>query len=331
MPAAYRPSAPGGGTDDYRCFLLDPKLASNASVTGASIQPGQPQVVHHVILFRVDPSQVAEAQGLDAAEPGRGWRCFGDSGLSVDPEETLDDADWVSAWAPGGEGGRFPDGTGVPLEAGSRIVMQVHYNLLNGRAPDRSETVLTVAPAAADLEPIRTMLLPAPVELPCAEDEEGPLCDRGEAIAELARKYGPEAAFVPAGLLFLCGGGSRSPDAGGVTTCDRRFREPATIRIAAGHMHLLGSTVTIELNPGTARAQVLLDIPRWDFHWQNAYALQRPVRARAGDVVRVTCRHDVGKRTSGEPGVPKTPRYILWGEGTTDEMCLGILQVTRAS
>jgi hypothetical protein len=329
MPAAYRPSAPEGGTDDYRCFLLDPKLDRDVSVTAATIEPGQPKVVHHVILFRVDPSQVAEAQGLDDAAPGRGWRCFGDSGLSVDPEDTLDDADWVSAWAPGGEGGRFPDGTGVPLEAGSRIVMQVHYNLLNGRAPDRSEAVLTIAPATAKLEPIRTMLLPGPVELPCAEDEDGPLCDRGEAIEELARKYGPEAAFIPAGLLFLCGGDSQSPDADGVSTCDRRFREPSTIRIAAGHMHLLGSSITIELNPGTPRAQALLDIPRWDFHWQNAYALARPVRAHAGDVVRVTCRHDVEKRTAGEPGVPKTPRYILWGEGTTDEMCLGILQVTR--
>jgi hypothetical protein len=43
----------------------------------------------------------------------------------------------------------------------------------------------------------------------------------------------------------------------------------------------------------------------------------------------VTCRHDVTKRSHGHPGIPKTPRYILWGEGTTDEMCLGILQVTR--
>ena len=31
----------------------------------------------------------------------------------------------------------------------------------------------------------------------------------------------------------------------------------------------------------------------------------------------------------GGHGVPKAPRYVLWGEGSTDEMCLGILQVTR--
>ena len=75
---------------------------------------------------------------------------------------------------------------------------------------------------------------------------------------------------------------------------------------------------------------MLLDIPRWDFHWQNAYTLARPVEAQPGDVVRVTCRHDVGKRTQARlRRLRRTPRYVLWGEGTTDEMCLGILQVTR--
>jgi hypothetical protein len=94
-------------------------------------------------------------------------------------------------------------------------------------------------------------------------------------------------------------------------------------------MHLLGASIRLELNPGTPRSRILLDIPRWDFHWQNAYQLRRPVEAKAGDVVRVTCRHDVHKRMHGGHGVPSTPRYVLWGEATTDEMCLGILQVTR--
>jgi hypothetical protein len=25
-------------------------------------------------------------------------------------------------------------------------------------------------------------------------------------------------------------------------------------------------------------------------------------------------------------GKPLAPRYVLWGEGTTDEMCLGVFQ-----
>lgn len=332
MPTAYRPSAGKGATDDYRCFLLDPKQQEDTFVTSARIEPGRSKVVHHVILFRAAASQIAAAQKLDAGSPGPGWSCFGGTGLPAGEGglvDSLNDANWVAAWAPGTGGDRLPDGTGVPLPAGSRIVMQVHYNLLNGSAPDRSRALLTVAPASVGLEPLRTMLLPGPVELGCAKGEKGPLCDRTAALFELSRKYGSSSAFVPAGLLILCTGSAASPKPSPVSKCDRRITAPTTIHIAAGHMHLLGAAIRLELNPGTPRAKVLLDIPRWDFHWQGAYTLARPVEAAAGDVVRVTCRFDVRKRARGDDGMPKTPRYVLWGEGSTDEMCLGILQVTR--
>ena len=333
MQATYRPSAAPGVTDDYRCFLLDPKQAADSFVTSARIEPGQRKIVHHVILFRVAPGQVPAAKALDATSQGPGWSCFGGTGLPAGDgagiADTLNNANWIAAWAPGWGGNRLPDGTGVSLPAGSQIVMQVHYNLLNGRTPDRSRALLTVAPASTRLVPLQTMLLPGPVELACAKGERGKLCDRNEALFELGRKYGPGAAFVPAGLLILCRGSAATPKPSAVSTCDRRITTPTTIYITAGHMHLLGAAIRLELNPGTPDAKVLLDIPRWNFHWQNAYTLARPVQAQPGDVVRVTCRHDVSRRTHGGHGMPRTPRYVLWGEGTTDEMCLGILQVTR--
>ena len=332
MPTAYRPSAPKGVTDDYRCFLVDPRQASDVFVTSARIEPGQARVVHHVILFRASASQVGAAQGLDDSSAGPGWSCFGGTGLPAGDGnlmDSLNDANWVAAWAPGWGGSRLPDGTGVPLPKGSQLVMQVHYNLLNGRAPDRSRALLTVAPASAGLEPLKTVLMPGPVEVACAKGEQGPLCDRTAALFDLSRKYGSESAFVPAGLLILCKGSAANPRPSPTSTCDRRITAPTTIHVVAGHMHLLGAAIRLELNPVTSRAKVLLDIPSWDFHWQNAYTLARPIEATPGDVVRVTCRFDVHKRAHGEHGVPKTPRYVLWGEGTTDEMCLGILQVTR--
>jgi hypothetical protein len=91
-------------------------------------------------------------------------------------------------------------------------------------------------------------------------------------------------------------------------------------------MHLRGRDIRVELNPGTPRARMLLHIPRWSFHWQDAYYLQHPIATRAGDVLRVTCRFDNSE--SAQPivnGKPLAPRYVLWGEGTTDEMCLGLV------
>jgi hypothetical protein len=337
MPAAYKPTARNGATDDYRCFLLDPKLTQDVFVTSARIEPGAARVVHHVILFRETAAQAAEARRLDSASPGLGWSCFGGTGIDIGSslggvEAALNDANWIAAWAPGWGGGRLPDGSGIPLAASSWIVMQVHYNLLNGRTPDRSRAVMTVAPAPAGLKPVQTMLLPAPVELACARSEHGPLCQRQAALLDLARKYGSVGALAPAGLLLLCGKNASSPRSSATTTCDRRIDMPTRILAVAGHMHLLGDSIRVTLNPGTPSAKVLLDIPRWDFRWQNAYTLAQPIDANPGDVVRVACHYDVGKRVhavhTGHP-IPSTPRYVLWGEGTSDEMCLGILQVTR--
>jgi len=326
MASSYRPSAAKGGTDDYRCFLLDAKLTTNRFVTAARIAPGTASLVHHVILYRIGRDSVGEAVALDRSTRGAGWTCFGGPGVSAagtgNPGGALNDAGWIAAWAPGWGGDRLRDGTGIPLPAGSRVVMQVHYNLVNGSRPDRSRAVLTTVPSTRPLKPLQTVLLPAPVELACRRGEQGALCDRTAAVFDQAKRFGNDAALVPTGLLLLCGKDAGKPVATTTATCDRVVDTPTTIHAVAGHMHLLGRSIRVELNPGTARARLLLEIPRWSFHWQASYLLERPVRAEPGDVVRVTCRHDPALRT-GEP------RYVLWGEGTADEMCLGVLQVTR--
>jgi mono/diheme cytochrome c family protein len=324
MPAAYRPNASGGATDDYRCFLLDPKLQRDAFVTSAQVVPGATAIVHHVILYRISRSSVAAATALDRRTPGPGWTCFGGprvAGGTENPRSVLNDAGWIAAWAPGWGGGRLRPGTGIPLPKGSRVVMQVHYNLLNGRRPDRSRAVLTTVPAASKLTPVSTILLPAPVELACPARETARLCDRTASLFDEVQRFGAQAAFVPTGLLLLCGRDASRPAARPVTTCDRTFDRPVTIQSVGGHMHLLGRSIRVELDPGTPRAWLLLEIPRWSFHWQAMYQLADPVAVEPGQVVRVTCRHDVGLRRG-------PPRYVLWGEGTTDEMCLGVLQVT---
>ena len=325
MSRPYLPTGSNGSTDDYRCFLLDPMLAQDAFVTSAEIVPGVGSLVHHVILYRIPGTVVPQAESLDRRSAGAGWTCFGGPGVGAgttsNPRGFLDDAGWIAAWAPGTGADRFRPGTGVALPAGSRIVMQVHYNLLNGRRADRSRAVLTTVPATRRLTPVETMLLPAPVELACRPGETGPLCDRTGAIFDQVDRFGADSAVVPTGLLLICGRDAAHPVPSPVTTCDRPVTRPVTIQAVGGHMHLLGRSIQVWLNPGTAGAKLLLEIPRWNFHWQGVYQLEQPVVAGPGDVLRVTCRHDTSLRRG-------PPRYVLWGEGTTDEMCLGIVQVT---
>ena len=321
----YTPSAPtGAGTDDYRCFLLDPKLGRDSYLTGTNVLPGNPVVVHHVILFRVPPRDVPKAEALDAAEDDEGWTCFG--GPGIDDFSNVDDAPWLGAWAPGGRESVHRPGYGVSLAKGSQIVMQVHYNLLAGTDEDVSSTQLRLAPASADLTSLHTMLLPGPVELPCRPaHDDGPLCEREAALADLKERVGGRAGATADLLYFLCGGG---PKAGEVQSCTRTLVEPMTIMGVAGHMHLLGRSIKIEVNPGTERAQTVLDIPVWDFDNQGSRPIE-PVTVNPYDTVKVTCKHVQWLRDELPAFEGQPDRYVVWGEGTTDEMCLGMLQVTR--
>ncbi len=322
MPATYTPSPPTGkGTDDYRCFLLDPKITQDSFVTGFDVLPGNPDIVHHVILFRVTPDVVAQAERKDAATPGDGWTCFGMSGLSA--HSSIDDAQWLGAWAPGGAEQVYGEGLGEPFAAGSRIVMQVHYNLLDGTAPDRSAAELRLS-SDPETEPLFTQLIPAPVELPCRPGKSGPLCQRAAALADVKERFGDGPGATADLLHLLCGGAPAGP----VQSCTRPVERAQTVRGVAGHMHLLGRSIKVETNPGTPRAKTVLDIGTWDFDDQSSRPTP-PVRLLPGDTVKVTCTHaqdlrDLLPAFEGQPD-----RYVLWGDGTTDEMCLGILLVTR--
>jgi Copper type II ascorbate-dependent monooxygenase, C-terminal domain len=336
---AYTPHAPGGGIDDYHCFVLDPKLKQNVFVTAALIRPQRTGIVHHVILYEAAGPQAAAAERLNQAHGGKGWTCFGGPGLPVDLTSSdslsrLGQPPWIAAWVPGHTTNALPHGTGVLLHKGAKIVMQVHYNLIEASGPDRSQAWLRLRPAATKLTALATHLIAAPVELPCPDGVSGPQCSRDQALRDEVRKYGAENAYIPQALLRLCGktladypqevGAGTSVS----TSCDRAVTQRETIYGVAGHMHLRGRDISIVLDSGTAKEQTLLHIPRWDFHWQDVYYLQHPLSIGPGDTIRVRCSFDNSKADQPVVGSKQlTPRYVLWGEGTTDEMCLAMLSV----
>ena len=210
-------------------------------------------------------------------------------------------------------------------------MLQVHYNLRaidKADGPDDTEVRLRLAPGSAHLASLHTRLLVAPIELPCTPQESGRLCDRGVALLDLSARFGAQAGSTVAGLQLLCGGNLVTPHVGPRQHCDRVASRRMVVRAVAGHMHLLGRSISVTLNPGRAGQRTLLDRTVWDFDNQRAVALKHPVTVRPGDTLRVTCTHDASLRgmlpeLAGEP-----PRYVMWGEGTSDEMCLGIVLYT---
>jgi hypothetical protein len=326
LPSVYTPKAPvANSTDDYRCFLVDPHFTTDQLVSGVQITPDNAAMVHHVIVSKVAPDAVAAARSLDAGTPGDGWTCFGGAGLPGTRGGDLDDADWVGAWAPGSGERVMAGDIGIPLSKGTQLVVQMHYNLLAATTgTDRSTVRLRLSEAAGShKKPLQTMLLPAPVELPCRDGRTTGMCERGAAIADISRRFGEEPATADL-LHLLCG----PVEPGPVQHCTRPVRTAATIRAVAGHMHLLGRAITVDVNKGTPKAKRVLDIPNWNFDDQGSIALKKPVNIGPGDTVTVTCTHDQGLRDLLPSFRGTTERYVAWGEGTTDEMCLGIVLMT---
>src|SRR6476620_11425354 len=81
MPEPYTPAAPNGGTDEYRCVILDPHLTTPTFLAGSQFQPQNTPMVHHAVVFAVPPENAAAAHAKDDATPGQGWTCFGDDGI----------------------------------------------------------------------------------------------------------------------------------------------------------------------------------------------------------------------------------------------------------
>ncbi|WP_243707691.1 monooxygenase [Micromonospora sp. KC606] len=324
MPQPYSPVAPNDGTDEYRCFLVDPKLSATAYLTGSQFLPQNADIVHHAIFFQIAPADVQQAREADARTPGEGWQCFGDSGI--------DGGAWVAHWAPGANEVLLDPGLGYEMPPGAQLVMQVHYNLLatnrKSGSTDQSSIRLRLADDSTPTTALDTLQLPAPVELPCTAQESGPLCDRDAAIQDVTRRFGEAVGDNAEQLVQRCGKGKPVP--GATQHCDYPVEDAATIYAAAGHMHLLGRSIKIELNPGAAGASTLLNVPQYNFDDQAIRPLATPIKIKKGDVIRVTCTHDASLRKMLPQLQHLPPRYVVWGDGTADEMCLGLLIGTRS-
>ncbi len=336
MTSSETPYTPDGSKslDVYHCFVLKPNFKRDVMVTGVEITPGNRRIMHHAILYKIEPNQAPDVLAKDQATGGKGWDCFGGPSLQSDnPQTATAGANWLSIWVPGAASGHFPDGIGNPMPKGSLIVMEVHYNLSNETGSDRSRIKLSIAPENAKLTPIKSQLRFAPVELSCPDDLKNMACTRENTVRENVARAGILAGqFLPNGLLQACG---QTPaqyqkpvgDASNlVASCDQATPNDMTLYSIGGHMHLLAKSIKIELNPGTGSAKTLLHIPKWDFHWQGNYWFKAPLEIKRGDVIRTTCVFDNSVANQPEiAGKKGDPKYVMWAEATTDEMCLAIL------
>ena len=92
------------------------------------------------------------------------------------------------------------------------------------------------------------------------------------------------------------------------------------------HMHFRGKAFRFTAEYPDGKKETLLDVPHYDFNWQNAYVLAEPKRLPAGTVVM--CR-GVFDNSEDNLNNPDPTKEVRWGDQTWDEMMFGFYSTIR--
>jgi hypothetical protein len=263
--------------DIYRCFPIDLKASTDLWVRGYEIIPGNRKVVHHVILFT--DSSGASAP-LDDADPGPGYSCFGGPrfGRGVGG---------FGGWAPGASAQLYPDGTGMLLKAGTRLIVQIHYSV--AELADKNESL------DADLTRVGLYVSKTPLE---------------------------QLSVLPViNWRFVIPPGNSHYQVRAILP----IIAPVQLISIAPHMHLLGKEVTVDAIMPFLQRKQLIRIDDWSFHWQGGYTFKEPVTLPAGTIVVMNAYFDNSTGNPENPHDP--PVAVRFGEETDDEMCITFLLV----
>lgn len=186
----------------------------------------------------------------------------------------------VGGWVPGTGAVRFPGQTGVTIYDGDVLIMQVHYNLA-GTAPAPDRTMVNL------------------------QYSKNPVPYHAQMLPLVQKRF----TIMPQEL-------------GATAQVDFQSPVDATVWGVVPHLHTRGKSVTVEMVPpaGVSADNVcLVNIPRWDFQWQQFYFFQ----SRTG----LPLERDWSFRLKCTWDNP-TDKTVRWGEGTDDEMCLAFVYVT---
>ena len=191
----------------------------------------------------------------------------------------------IGAWVPGSAAYFYPSGMGSFLPANAKIIAQIHY-------PQGSAGMI-------DSTHINLKLTTYPYT-------------RNVTMAAALNHYAPSILDGP---LVI--------PANQVKTFHFRYNAPSvdlTILSVAPHMHLVGVSVKAFAVTPIGDTIHLVNIPKWDFHWQGAYQFRQPLRLPANSVIYGVATYD---NTTANPHNPNSPpQLVTLGEATTDEMML---------
>jgi hypothetical protein len=124
MPKSFE--VPAEGTVPYQSIVVDPGWEEDKWVAAMEPRPGNPAVVHHIVMYVVPPKGVPKYFSADL------------------PKTQLD---WFASFSPGLRPPILPKGTARFIPAKSKLVFQMHYTPNGTKQSDRSYVGIKFADA----------------------------------------------------------------------------------------------------------------------------------------------------------------------------------------
>jgi hypothetical protein len=313
LPMAEPYTVAASGDDDFRVFVLKTELKEDRWIRAVDFKPGNRNVVHHVIAA-VDAS--GRGRELDAKDPGPGYYALGGFGNGVETRAFL------PIWTPGASPRYCLEGTGYMLPKGADVLIQVHYHKSGKQETDATTVGLYLSKAPMPRQVHTGFVFPnVSVEQMMAV----------QSKIEAAKKAGnrPSLNDLLSNVLVIPAGKPnhevKASTKAGASMMGRPLRRDILLTGVMPHMHWLGKdfTFTAVLPDGKTRVP-LIKIEHWNFNWQGTYAFKEPLRLPKGSWFEVEAHFD---NTDANPSNQSKPaKLVRWGDGTMDEMCIGIYE-----
>jgi hypothetical protein len=325
---------PARGVGEIRSFTVPNPFKEDTWVSSIEIRPGDPSVVHHVIVQIPDAKDKAVfSAGFQAA------KCTGECVAPIAPMPQVPPAALEAALkaqqlaagervfvVKNGAAGDFVGGVAGNVQGGGSY-SDVLARMKEMRTGEGSFTTMEAvyAPGSSPLDfrfsgSAKLIRAGSPIRLEVHYTPNGKETTDQTMVGFTLAKAPAERRFIVMAPEHLID--SRKPipagDSNWETKGELTFKQDADLVWFMPHMHLRGKDMTFQLIYPDGREQEVLSA-KFNFHWQLGYEVQEPIKVTKGTRMVVTAHYDNSANNSSHPSPDK---IVNWGEMTSDEMML---------
>jgi mono/diheme cytochrome c family protein len=286
----------GGSMDDYEYIYVPTNFTEDKWVQAAEVLPGDRRVVHHATVSVVPADQVVkkeqENSGAEAGVDKYHYRTG--KVLHLRPDAPVID-----------DGCSSPDGGGIPGHSSGYLNIVPGIYLPGHLSETRPAGYALRIPAGAYLQ----------YQIHYSNHTGVDVKDRTSIGLVFAREPVKHeiAQYEIWNNMFLI---PPNDDNHRVTSC---FTMPKDVTVLAytSHMHFRGKSMTAEAIYPDGHHEVLINVPHYDFRWQETYFLKHQFLMPKGTKIVTTAYFDNSMDNEQNPDPSKA---IRWGEPSDEEM-----------